>query len=323
MQMVLAVSLGLFSIGCKKHHSPTSSPLPPTVVGQPSVVKPLAVSWTWQRAQTGARLEGAISYTYRFTAEATDGAPPYTFRWNFGDGTPAVTGNPVTHEFDKPGIFTVVVTVTDSKGGTARSTEKGADIEIGAAELSLSCFADPTQGKSPLMVQFRAKATNNVGRATYVWDFGDGEATSADRLATHTYEVRSGTTRRFDATASVMDSGRQTVSCSKTIVVTGGSSAHTASATTGPATAVGTTVATLNGTVNANGSSTTVIFEYGTTVSYGTTVTADQSPVTGTTNTLVSKGISGLTPGTTYHFRVAATSSSGTTYGTDMTFTTP
>ena len=73
--------------------------------------------------------------------------------------------------------------------------------------------------------------------------------------------------------------------------------------------------ATLNGTVNANGLSTTVTFEYGTTTSYGSTVTANQSPVTGNSITNVSADISGLTPCTTYHFRVKAENSEGTVYG--------
>ena len=204
--MVLAVSLGLFSIGCDEP-TPTSSSLPPAVVDESSVVKPLAVSWTWQVAQKVTPLEGNVSYTYLFTANATGGVPPYTFRWNFGDETPAVTGNPVIHKYSEPGVFTVVVTVTDSKGNTSRSPAEGAAIEIGAAELSLSCFADPTQGKSPMTVQFRAKATDSVGRVTYVWDFGDGEAVSADRIATHTYKVSSGTTRRFEATVSAIHRG--------------------------------------------------------------------------------------------------------------------
>ncbi len=92
-------------------------------------------------------------------------------------------------------------------------------------------------------------------------------------------------------------------------------------ATTDSASAVGTTTATLNGTVNANGSSTTVTFQYGLSTSYGTTVTADQSPVTGSTDTAVSKAITGLTNGLTYHYRVVAVNAGGTTYGADMTFT--
>ena len=82
------------------------------------------------------------------------------------------------------------------------------------------------------------------------------------------------------------------------------------------------TTATLNGLVDANGQSTTVTFEYGTTTSYGSTATASQSPVTGSTNTNVSANISSLTANTTYHFRVNAVSTSGPAYGSDWTFTT-
>ena len=93
--------------------------------------------------------------------------------------------------------------------------------------------------------------------------------------------------------------------------------------TTTAASSVTSTSATLNGTVNPNGASTTVTFEYGTTTSYGSTITATQSPLTGTTSQSVSASITGLTPGTIYHFRAKATNSVGTSYGTDVTFTTP
>jgi hypothetical protein len=89
---------------------------------------------------------------------------------------------------------------------------------------------------------------------------------------------------------------------------------------TQPATNLSITGATLNGTVNPNGVSTTVTFEYGATTSYDTTVTAIQSIVTGNSITNVSADISGLTIGTTYHFRVKAENSFGTVYGSDTEF---
>jgi phosphodiesterase/alkaline phosphatase D-like protein len=93
-------------------------------------------------------------------------------------------------------------------------------------------------------------------------------------------------------------------------------------ATTGAAGSITLSGATLNGTVNANNASTTVTFEYGLTVGYGSSVPATQSPVTGTTDTSVSAAITSLNPGVTYHFRVDATNSGGTTNGSDATFTT-
>jgi hypothetical protein len=86
------------------------------------------------------------------------------------------------------------------------------------------------------------------------------------------------------------------------------------------ATNITPTSATLNGTVNANGASTTVNFEYGLTAAYGNTVPGVPSPVTGSIVTPVSAAISGLIPNTVYHFRVTGTNIAGTSYGDDMTF---
>ena len=47
-----------------------------------------------------------------------------------------------------------------------------------------------------------------------------------------------------------------------------------------------------------------------------------QSPVTGNTVTIVNADITGLTVGLTYHFRIKAVNSLGTTFGIDVTFTT-
>src|SRR5262245_57912134 len=90
--------------------------------------------------------------------------------------------------------------------------------------------------------------------------------------------------------------------------------------TTSAASNIDSSRATLKGTVNPNGCSTTVRFQYGTTTSYGST-TANQTK-TGNTAQNVAANISGLTTGTTYHFRIVATNSAGTRFGSDRTFTT-
>jgi len=91
--------------------------------------------------------------------------------------------------------------------------------------------------------------------------------------------------------------------------------------TTGSATSLNSTSATLNGTVNPKGVSTTYYFEYGTTTSYGTSTTST-SAGSGTSAVSVSASISGLTSDTTYHYRLAAVNSMGTSYGDDKTFST-
>src|SRR5262249_15200751 len=90
-------------------------------------------------------------------------------------------------------------------------------------------------------------------------------------------------------------------------------------AVTGSATSITATTATLNGTVNPSSRDTTWYFEYGTSTSYGTK-TATKDAGSGTSNVAVSAPITGLKSGTTYHFRLVATSDAGTARGSDQTF---
>ena len=92
-------------------------------------------------------------------------------------------------------------------------------------------------------------------------------------------------------------------------------------AITGPVTATAATTATLSGTVNPNGTATSWHFEYGKTTTYGTS-TSSTSAGSGTANTGVSENLTGLTPGTSYHYRLVATSTGGTTNGSDGIFNT-
>jgi RHS repeat-associated protein len=93
--------------------------------------------------------------------------------------------------------------------------------------------------------------------------------------------------------------------------------------TTEVATGVKEKEATLKGSVNPNGTSTTYQFEYGTTTSYGTKVPLSPESVgSGTTAVAVNKAISGLAEGTTYHYRVVGSNVAGTINGADKTFAT-
>ena len=94
--------------------------------------------------------------------------------------------------------------------------------------------------------------------------------------------------------------------------------------TTNAATSITTTGATLAASVNPEGSATTYDFDYGTnsSLSPGTTTTS-QSAGSGTIAQSESVAISGLSPGTTYYFKVEATSTGGTAAGSIQSFTTP
>jgi uncharacterized protein (TIGR02145 family) len=83
-------------------------------------------------------------------------------------------------------------------------------------------------------------------------------------------------------------------------------------------------VVTLNGAVNPNYLTTNVTFEYGTTVSYGNYIESVQNQLAENgTSSKVYAIVTGLDAGTTYHFRIKAVNSLGTTVGHDITFIPP
>ena len=94
---------------------------------------------------------------------------------------------------------------------------------------------------------------------------------------------------------------------------------------TEPASSITPTGATLNGTVNPNSQTTAYHFEYGTTNAYGSHVpAADVLVGSDMNNHAESQTISGLSPNTTYHYRIVATDALGlVSRSADATFTTP
>ncbi len=116
----------------------------------------------------------------------------------------------------------------------------------------------------------------------------------------------------------------QDVTVKDSLLVTISNQSSTAPAViTLAATAVTGTTATVNGSVTANNATTTVNFNWGLTVAYGNMAAATPPTVTGGTATPVLANLTGLLPGTTYHFRATGTNAVGTTNGSDLTFTTP
>jgi NHL repeat len=93
-------------------------------------------------------------------------------------------------------------------------------------------------------------------------------------------------------------------------------------ATTGAATAVAGTTATVSGAVDpAGGPQAECVFEYGTKESYGQSVPCEPAGPYVSAQAVQAK-LTGLTPTTTYHYRLHATSAEGANNGGDRTFTT-
>lgn len=93
-------------------------------------------------------------------------------------------------------------------------------------------------------------------------------------------------------------------------------------ATTDAAKSITATGATLTGLVVPGSASATYQFEFGTSTAYGTVARSGSLAASGLGSSL-SAPVIGLSPGSTYHFRVVASSSAGNGDGKDASFTTP
>jgi hypothetical protein len=93
---------------------------------------------------------------------------------------------------------------------------------------------------------------------------------------------------------------------------------------TGPASDVKAESAVLAGTIDTIGDQTTYHFEYGLTDAYGNTAPAGAKGIAGNDRDprTFTRAITGLMPGTTYHYRLVAQNSGGEAAGADRTFTT-
>lgn len=93
------------------------------------------------------------------------------------------------------------------------------------------------------------------------------------------------------------------------------------SAVTGGHFALSTTSVRVDGTVNARGASSSVVFEYGTDgVNFPNSIAGSPGVVTGETTTPVSAVLSNLSQGVTYHYRLKAMSAGGVSTSDSATF---
>jgi phosphodiesterase/alkaline phosphatase D-like protein len=91
---------------------------------------------------------------------------------------------------------------------------------------------------------------------------------------------------------------------------------------TGSSVNVGSTAATVWGTVDDKGEAATYRFDYGTSSSYTSQTISEPVSDSNSTPTSVDARLTGLSPNTVYHYRIEATDAWGTSYGADQTFTT-
>ncbi len=122
-----------------------------------------------------------------FTAGPTSGVAPLTvfftnlssgasgYSWDFGDGNASAAASPV-NTYSNAGSYTISLTAA-GVGGTNTLTRINYVVVTNPPSPVVAAFtAGPTSGVAPLTVFF----TNlSSGASSYIWDFGDGNATAA------------------------------------------------------------------------------------------------------------------------------------------------
>ena len=178
--------------------------------------------------------------------------------------------------------------------------------------ISATLIGTATPAGSSTSVSFEYGTTTSYGGTTAPKSIGAGG--SAVAFHADITNLTPGATYHFRAVAT--NAGGTIYGSDKTFTTT-----KKPTLITGGATDLTDTTATLNGVVNPSGASTSVSFEYGTDNTYGQ-VTAAQQIGGGIDPVPFTAKLTGLTPGTTYHFRAQGTSPGGTGVGADITFTT-
>src|ERR687892_481101 len=139
--------------------------------------------------------EGVAPATFEFQANLTGGTEPYTYLWDFGDGSEESDEQTVLHTFEEAGIYNVTLTATDTDDQDA-----SASIEISVEEappalpptiaepLTVGIISNSTEGVAPATFEFEANITGGTEPYAISWNFGDGSEESDEQTVLHTFE---------------------------------------------------------------------------------------------------------------------------------------
>jgi PKD repeat protein len=143
-----------------------------------------------------------------------------SYRWDFGDGSPAQQGVQVAHRYTAIGNYIVTLVVTDDAGatGVTTSTINVAAVGSGGTGQLTVDFTFPTPLSTS--VAFTAVPPSGHTITTYAWTFGDPASDLLNQSSSpnpvHTF-TSSG--QMYTVTLAMTDNTGQTGSVQKTVII--------------------------------------------------------------------------------------------------------
>jgi hypothetical protein len=286
-----------------------------------AITGPVTATSSTSATVTGTVNPNGAATTWHFEYGKTTGYGTSTAVTNAGAGTSDVPASASLGSLT-PNTTYHYRLVAVSSAGTSRGTDG-----IFTTSTAVEAVTKPATNVTLTSATFNG-SVNPFGHATtWYFEYGTsknygtktalqsaGSGTTAINVSTAVTGLKVGNTYHYRLVA--MNTAGTANGSDITFLTTAAPTAVTSAASS-----IGATSATLNGSVNPNGAATSWSFEYGTTTSYGST-TSSKNAGSGTNSVSVSTSLSNLAVGTTYHYRLVAKSSAGTTRSADGTFAT-
>jgi PKD repeat protein len=151
--------------------------------------------------------------TFTDNSQDNDGCGSLSYDWDFGDTESSTEQNP-SHTYAWPGVYTVILTVTDGLGESDSYTDY-VDVVNEVPHASAAVVDDYLYWcEQPFDFQSGSYDPDYCGSLTYLWDFDDGQ-TSTMEHPYHTYS----SVGSYTVTLTVTDDFGETTSDTITVNV--------------------------------------------------------------------------------------------------------
>ena len=144
----------------------------------------------------------------QFNGFAYGGNSPYSYYWDFGDGTCSDFQNPMLF-YKEPGLYDVILTVEDASNNIANDS-----IQINIEPFSINIVYEDKEYMVNNSIKFTGSIMGGTSPYQFYWDFGDGEY-SYDESPVHSYLDCGG----FNINLNVTDSKGYSKSTETVIVI--------------------------------------------------------------------------------------------------------